>query len=280
MNAIPEPTLALLSWHTALMQHEFYQAEAEYRALGLVQTIDPLLTHYLQHCMEWQDALYAKQYSKAIELCQQLQQHQLIDTLDHTQLPNWQEIEHACQNLLAYQDRSVNYTNPVAISENTEIGTASSTTLDFALNCNATRAEALTMLGIEAANRQDFVTAQQHLEAALSLDPKHYRIWSNLGNVAFEDAELATAEQYYRKAIELCPTYAIAHHNLASVLRKQNRISEAVASIKHAQKLERQHWNNIDQALVAQSKWKWLAHPYARYGLMALLIIVVWRILV
>jgi len=100
-----------------------------------------------------------------------------------------------------------------------------------------TRAEALNMLGVLHALREEPGEARTHFGEALAADAGHYRAGTNLGNLDLEAGHLAEAEARYREVLRLSPDYDGAHHNLGVALRRQGRLHESVGSIRRAQRL-------------------------------------------
>ncbi|MBB5232957.1 tetratricopeptide (TPR) repeat protein [Deinococcus budaensis] len=100
-----------------------------------------------------------------------------------------------------------------------------------------TRAEALNMLGVLHALREEPGEARTLFGGALEADAGHYRAGTNLGNLDLEAGRPAEAEARYREVLRLSPEYDGAHHNLGVALRRQGRLQESVRSIRHAQRL-------------------------------------------
>ncbi|GGM00202.1 hypothetical protein [Deinococcus aerophilus] len=109
--------------------------------------------------------------------------------------------------------------------------------LEPALAQPLTRAEALNMLGVLRAVRDEGTEARTHFEAALAADAGHYRALTNLGNLDLEAGDFKAAEVRYREVIRLCPEYDGGHHNLGVALRRQGKMGEAVRSIRRGQQL-------------------------------------------
>ncbi len=109
--------------------------------------------------------------------------------------------------------------------------------LEPALTQPLTRAEALNMLGVLCAVRDEGAEARTHFEAALDADAGHYRALTNLGNLDLEAGDFKAAEARYREVIRLAPDYDGGHHNLGVALRRQGKMGEAVRSIRRGQRL-------------------------------------------
>lgn len=100
-----------------------------------------------------------------------------------------------------------------------------------------TKAEALNVLGVLHALREETDQARQSFENALDADPDHYRARMNLGNLALEAGDPAGAEAQYREVLKIAPDYDGAHHNLGVALRRQGKLQASVSSIRKAQRL-------------------------------------------
>ncbi|WP_339095688.1 tetratricopeptide repeat protein [Deinococcus sp. VB343] len=100
-----------------------------------------------------------------------------------------------------------------------------------------TRAEALNVVGVLHALRQEEGAARARFEEALTHDPQHYRARMNLGNLDLEAGRLPEAEAAYREVLQLAPDYDGAHHNLGVALRRQGKLYESVGAIRKAQRL-------------------------------------------
>jgi tetratricopeptide (TPR) repeat protein len=82
--------------------------------------------------------------------------------------------------------------------------------------------------------------AKASFERAISLDPKHYRAITNLGNLALESNNLEEAISKYEQALKLNENFANAHHNLAVAYRKKGLVSKSVSELKKAQRVSQQ----------------------------------------
>lgn len=82
-----------------------------------------------------------------------------------------------------------------------------------------------------------FDEAKVSFEAALAVDPQHFRALTNLGNVALEEKRVDDAIDYYQRTIKLNDGFANAHHNLGVAYRRKGHLSKSVKSLKTAQRL-------------------------------------------
>jgi tetratricopeptide (TPR) repeat protein len=80
---------------------------------------------------------------------------------------------------------------------------------------------------------QELERGRQRDTSALESPPE---ISLSLGSAYFHTGALADAEREYRAAIQVRPRFGEAHNNLAVVLMMTNRISEAKAEVKLAEK--------------------------------------------
>lgn len=69
-------------------------------------------------------------------------------------------------------------------------------------------------LAILASSRGDDEAAEEHIAAALELDPEHAPALNQLGMLRRRQGRFAAAESAYLKAVTAAPGYALAHYNL------------------------------------------------------------------
>lgn len=100
-----------------------------------------------------------------------------------------------------------------------------------------TRPEALNLLGVLHALREEAGEARALFGEAVAADAGHYRAVTNLGNLELEAGRPAEAEAHYREALRLNAEYDGAHHNLGVALRRQGKVHASVGSIRRAQRL-------------------------------------------
>jgi tetratricopeptide (TPR) repeat protein len=101
-------------------------------------------------------------------------------------------------------------------------------------------AEVATLRGTALIYHNDIAGAKASFEKAVSLDPKHYRAITNLGNIALEENNLDEAISKYEYALKLNDHFANAHHNLAVAYRKKGMVSKSVSELKKAQRVSQQ----------------------------------------
>lgn len=90
----------------------------------------------------------------------------------------------------------------------------------------------------DAFNRQkNWLSAIEHYEKALALDPKLCAIWVQLGHGYRETAQLAAAQEAYEKAVALEPGYDDAWFFLGVTFRSTGREGEAFEAFSRALQL-------------------------------------------
>ncbi|HEV7923193.1 MAG TPA: tetratricopeptide repeat protein [Thermoanaerobaculia bacterium] len=112
--------------------------------------------------------------------------------------------------------------------------------LDLAIRMDGANIEALKTQALcnDILGRYD--ESLRGYERALALSPSKSlaaTILNNMGNVYLEQCEVAKAGQHFRKAIASYPQLAVAHGNLADVLRRQKKYQDAIGEARIAGKL-------------------------------------------
>ena len=72
------------------------------------------------------------------------------------------------------------------------------------------------------------------LNEIITIDPRDFQAWTELGTAHLMGNDIAAAENAYRRAIQARPTFALALLNLGRVLKTQNRYEEAVDPFRAA----------------------------------------------
>lgn len=98
-------------------------------------------------------------------------------------------------------------------------------------------AEASTLRGTAHAYLGDDAAARASFEAALAVDPKHYRALTNLGNVVLEEGDVDQAIARYQEALAVNEEFPNAHHNLGVAYRRKGDVGRSVKHLRRAQRL-------------------------------------------
>lgn len=140
------------------------------------------------------------------------------------------------------------------------------------------RAETETQRGTALVFLGDPEAAVRAFKEAVSLDPRHYRALTNLGNVALEQGETDEAITHYEAALKLNENFANAHHNLGVAYRRKGEINKSVAAIRRAQRVSKQHDREEARAVLKTfggarrgTYLKWLLYALAAVGVFLLL---------
>jgi protein O-GlcNAc transferase len=125
------------------------------------------------------------------------------------------------------------------------------------VQADATRVDALHLLGLIAVRTGRDDLAREYLEAAVRLKPDFAEAHNILGIVLVKHRKLAEAVASFRQALRARPDDALAHTNLGNVLRQQGDLDAAVASFREAVRL-RPHLaeasNNLGSVLHQQGR--------------------------
>ena len=99
---------------------------------------------------------------------------------------------------------------------------------------DATAATALYREGIAAQKRGDLRAAEEILNRALAVQPKHLNALQMLGIINAQRGQPAEAEVFFARALEIQPDDPSIHNNRANVLCALRRYDEAVHHFKRA----------------------------------------------
>ncbi len=229
----------LVAWLTSLRQGRYREAEARLRArelIGKPESREVLAA--VRILLAWKEALLSRQYAAALELL-------AADLSPLAAYVSSQDIAEGTKSLLQ------------VIPELEEVDPGPDLEelrreLAPALDCPQTCAEAHNVLGVAAALRQDGPQARLEFEAAVAADPEHYRALTNLGNIRLQDGLVSEAEGLYRRAIAINPQHAVAHNNLAVVLRRQGHLAESVRALRASQRLAQRSWQQRSREQLRQ----------------------------
>ena len=105
------------------------------------------------------------------------------------------------------------------------------------LNARTDNFDALTLLGIIAAQTQRTQEAVELFGRAVSANPNNAIAHSNHGNALRELKRLDEALTRYEQAVKLAPDFADAYNNRGTALQELKRLDEALASYEQAIKL-------------------------------------------
>ena len=97
---------------------------------------------------------------------------------------------------------------------------------------------ALSKRGVCKVRMGDRTGAAHDFAGALDRDPRCTSALVNLGNLALEANMLEEARSKYEAALRIDEQSAMAHHNLAVVLRREGKIGESVRELRKAAALE------------------------------------------
>lgn len=99
-----------------------------------------------------------------------------------------------------------------------------------------TEPHTLNKMGVVWVYRKEEMKAREYFERALEVEPEHVGALCNLGSLELEQGNMNRAEMLYRQALRFDLKYGPAHNNLAYILKKTGRVTEAVKHMKQAQK--------------------------------------------
>lgn len=106
--------------------------------------------------------------------------------------------------------------------------------INQALALDNTVANFYSSLGGALSGQGQWTEAIANFNQALTLDPNHLEAHYNLGNLSRHQQQWSQAAQHYRQYLALDPHDATVHHYLGSVLLSQGQISEAVKCYQQA----------------------------------------------
>jgi tetratricopeptide (TPR) repeat protein len=104
---------------------------------------------------------------------------------------------------------------------------------------------------VEDRQQGDLPHAEQHLEAAVRLDPEYAEAWVNLGAIRARNRDYSGAAKAFEAAANADPGCAMAHHNLAFAYLHLRRPADAEREARLALRLE--PGNDVTRGLLDQS---------------------------
>jgi len=87
-------------------------------------------------------------------------------------------------------------------------------------------------MGVEMNERRDLAAAEKHFRAALRINPRHYRSWSELGLLLFNAKRYAEAAPLYETAATRWPDDYEIRYNLGASYAHLGRLSDALAQFE------------------------------------------------
>jgi predicted O-linked N-acetylglucosamine transferase (SPINDLY family) len=110
------------------------------------------------------------------------------------------------------------------------------------LSRDPARFDALSLLGVIAAQTRRLPEAADLLRCAVASQPRNAAAHNNYANILKELRRTPEALEGYERAIALDPNYAEAYHNRALVLQALGRIENACDSYRQATRLRRDYF--------------------------------------
>ncbi len=99
-------------------------------------------------------------------------------------------------------------------------------------------------LGIAYRQKQQFVKAKEHYQAAINTNvfpALKLGAYNNLGNLLKDEGDLPSAEKAYKAALKIDPYFAIGHYNLGLTLKAGGNFVDAIAYYRQAIKIDPEH---------------------------------------
>ncbi len=129
-------------------------------------------------------------------------------------------------------------------------------------------ADALHLLGVIAAQKNDNVIAEKLIRQAIAIKPNQADYYTNLGNVLQAQGHIEQAIQYHQKALEMMPVNQRTFHaynNLGVCFHEIYQWQQAINCYQHALKLapmNAQTHHNLANSLHEQNKFEAAIHHY------------------
>ncbi len=127
------------------------------------------------------------------------------------------------------------------------------------LQQNPAQIDVLQLLGIIAAESDNYELAIECFTKALKVNPSIPDCYYNLGNVLQSQGRQEEAIVHYRQALRLNPNHIEAHNNLGHALAKQGNVEAAIASYQQSIALEpnsAELYSNLADALMMQNHFE------------------------
>ena len=123
------------------------------------------------------------------------------------------------------------------------------------------------MLGLSAWKAGEYATAEEALEQALELDPRHVKSWINLGRVLLDDGRPEEALAKIDSALVIDPELDVAHRLKGRVHHQLGRTDEALGAYRQAIRIDNSDaWsmNNMGLVLIEAGRYDEAVAPLAR----------------
>jgi tetratricopeptide (TPR) repeat protein len=98
-------------------------------------------------------------------------------------------------------------------------------------------ADARNLLGAVYINLHQFTDAEEHLAAAVRLNPQHFAALDNHGVLLARQERYAEAAECFRRALAIAPDQFRTHLNLAAALERCGQTDEAIETYQRAAQL-------------------------------------------
>ncbi len=122
------------------------------------------------------------------------------------------------------------------------------------------------MLGLSAWKAGEYATAEEALERALELDPRHVKSWINLGRVLLDDGRPQEALAKIDSALVIDSELDVAHRLRGRVYAQLGRRDEAVEAYRQAIRIDNNDaWsmNNMGLILIEDGRYDEALAPLA-----------------
>lgn len=201
------------NWQTLFGAGKLDEALLSYRLQA--EEIDKNTLEQLEALSSMRDALRAKSWNKAIRIIKNHDEPMsLVDS--EVLLGELERLKTAAETLDKRQ--------PEAALKELE-----------AIQLPVLESEKDALLGTAYIYTNDLDAAQAAFNKTLELDPKHYRVITNLGNLALEKGNLDEAIQAYEQALKIDEGFSNALHNLGVAYRKKGQVNKSVQMLRKAQ---------------------------------------------
>lgn len=242
------------SWRALLKNGQIDQALLSYQ---LNEVPDTEELHALKTLSAIRNALREKNWPKAIKLANSNE--------DAPDLLDWANLKEQLVQLQSSAELIDKHDSTEALTQ-----------LDQ-LDSNLLEPELETLRGTAFIFENEIERAKASFQHALSLDPKHYRALTNLGNLALEAGETNRAVEFYEKALKIEADFPNALHNLGVAYRKKGHMNQSIKYLKKAQTASQK--NLREEARASLSDTSPQLKRFFKWGLYGVIAIVVFLVL-